>query len=199
MIKYNLLYETFMKHGGILKTIDLQNIGINSRKIKKLVEDNVIRRVKQGYYEQNEVIYPEEVLIAKLFPDAVIYLESALNYYGYTDRIPREWQIAVDKDREKTQYKKLIYPKIKPFYIEKENLEIGLDSIELGGEKIKIFNRDRTICDVLRYKNKIEKEVFNKAIQNYLKDPKKNITKLYKYSKKLKVLSKVETYIGVWL
>lgn len=199
MIKYNLLYEGFIKHGGILKTIDLQNIGINSRQIKKLVEDNVIRRVKQGYYEQNEVIYPEEVLIAKLFPDAVIYLESALNYYGYTDRIPREWQIAVDKDREKTQYKKLIYPKIKPFYIEKKNMKIGLDSIELGGVQIRIFNRDRTICDVLRYKNKIEKEVFNKAIQNYLKDPKKNISKLYKYSKKLKVLSKVETYIGVWL
>jgi predicted transcriptional regulator of viral defense system len=188
-----------MKQGGILKTNDLKNLGINSRQIKKLVEDNVISRIKQGYYEQNEVIFPEEVLIAKVFPNAVIYLESALNYYGYTDRIPKEYQIAVDKDSEKTQYKKLAYPKIRPFFIENANMEIGLDSIELSGVKIKIFDRDRTICDVLRYKNKIEKEVFNKAIQNYLKDPKKNISKLYKYSKKLKVLSKVENYIGVWL
>lgn len=199
MIKYNLLYDTFEKSGSVLKTSDLKNIGINSRQIKKLVEDHIIRRIKQGYYEQNKVIYPEEVLIAKLFPDAVIYLESALNYYGYTDRIPKEWQIAVDKDREKTQYRKLAYPKIKPFFIEKENMEIGLDSIEMGEVKIKIFNRDRTVCDVLRYKNKIETEVFNNAIQNYLKDPNKDISKLYKYSKKLKVLKKVETYIGVWL
>lgn len=199
MIKYNLLYDTFEKSGSVLKTSDLKNIGINSRQIKKLVEEEIIRRIKQGYYELNEVIYPEEVLIAKLFPDAVIYLESALNYYGYTDRIPKTWQIAVNKDSEKTQYKKLRYPKIKPFYIEKKYLEIGLDSIDIGGINIKIFNRDRTICDILRYKNKIENEVFNNAIQNYLKDPKKNITKLYEYSKKLKVLKKVETYIGVWL
>lgn len=199
MIKYNLLYDAFEKSGSILKTSDLKNIGINSRQIKKLVEENIIRRIKQGYYELNEVIYPEEVLLAKLFPDAVIYLESALNYYGYTDRIPKAWQIAVDRDGWKTQYKKLEYPKIKPFYIEKENLEIGLDLIDMDGIQIKIFNRDRTICDILRYKNKIENEVFNNAIQKYLKDPKKNISKLYEYSKKLKVLKKVETYIGVWL
>ncbi len=199
MIKYNLLNDTFEKSDGILKASDLKNIGINSRQIKKLVEENIIRRIKQGYYELNEVIYPEEVLLAKLFPNAVIYLESALNYYGYTDRIPKEWQIAVDKDSEKTKYNNLEYPKIKPFYIEKEYLEIGLDSIDMGGVHIKIFNRDRTICDILRYKNKIENEVFNNAIQNYLKDPKKNISKLYKYSKELNVLNKVETYIGVWL
>ncbi|MDD2371647.1 MAG: hypothetical protein PHQ32_06580 [Firmicutes bacterium] len=199
MIKYNLLKEAFEKSGSILKTSDLKNIGINSRQIKKLVEDNIIRRIKQGYYELNEFVYPEEVLLAKLFPNAVIYLESALNYYGYTDRIPKEWQIAVDKDSGKTKYKNLEYPKIKPFYIEKEYLAIGVDVIDMEGVKIKIFNRDRTICDILRYKNKIQSEVFNKAIQNYLKDPKKNISKLFNYSKKLKVLSKVETYIGVWL
>jgi predicted transcriptional regulator of viral defense system len=199
MINYNLLKDTFEKSGSILKTNELKKLGLNNRQIKKLVEDNIIRRIKQGYYEMNEVIYPEEFLIAKLFPNAVIYLESALNYYGYTDRIPKEWQIAVDKDSEKTQYKNLEYPKIKPFYIEKEYMQIGLDSFDMNGIEIKIFDRDRTICDILRYKNKIEKEVFNNGIQKYLKDPKKNIAQLYKYSEELKVRSKVETYIGVWL
>lgn len=199
MIKYSLLEDTFEKSGSILKTNELKKLGLNSRQIKKLVEENIIRRIKKGYYEMNEVIYPEEVLIAKLFPNAVIYLESALNYYGYTDRIPKEWQIAVDKDSEKTQYKNLEYPKIKPFYIEKEYLQIGLASFYMNGIEIKIFDRDRTICDILRYKNKIEKEIFNNGIQKYLKDPKKNIVQLYKYSEELKVRSKVETYIGVWL
>lgn len=54
-------------------------------------------------------IYPEEVVIARLFPNSVIFLESALMIYGYTDRIPAAWQIAVDRDSEKTQYQ-IDYP-----------------------------------------------------------------------------------------
>ncbi len=64
---------------------------------------------------------------------------------------------------------------------------------------VKIYDRDRTICDVLRYENKLEKEVFNKALQYYMKDNKKNIRKLFEYADILKVKGKVHTYIGVWL
>ena len=41
---------------------------------------------------------PQQIMLMKLFPTAVIYLESALLHYGYTDRIPATWQIAVDKN-----------------------------------------------------------------------------------------------------
>ncbi|KXG44554.1 type IV toxin-antitoxin system AbiEi family antitoxin domain-containing protein [Tepidibacillus infernus] len=198
MINIDVIKNEFNKHGGVLKTSELNAIGLSSRHIKKLLEENVLTKIKQGYYELSNNINPEEAVIARLFPHAVIFLESALIHYGYTDRIPSAWQIAVDKDSEKSQYK-IEYPLIEPFYLEPKFLDVGLDTIQIEGVTVKIFTRDRTICDVLRYENKLEKEVFNNAIQRYVKDQKKNITKLFEYAELFNIKNKVQTYIGVWI
>ncbi len=194
----DVLYDEFNKLGGVLKTSELKEIGFSNYKIKKLLEDNVITKIKHGYYELSDNTYPEETVIARLFPQAVIFLESALMHYGYTDRIPSVWQIAVDRDSEKSKYK-IDYPLIEPFYLEHKLLEIGIDEINVEGVIVKIFDRDRTICDVLRYENKLEREVFSTAIQRYVKDQKKNVRKLFEYSEIFNIKNKVQTYNGMWL
>ena len=198
MDKKDLVYKAFKKSGGILRTAELNNLGLSSRQINKLLELGHITRIKRGYYELSDNTYPEEVVIARLFPQSVIFLESALMIYGYTDRMPSAWQIAVDRDSEKTQYK-IDYPLIDVFYVESKFLEVGLDSIQIEGVDIKIFNRDRTICDVLRYENKLEREVFSNAIQRYVKDPRINVRRLLEYSEVFNIKNKVQTYVGVWL
>jgi predicted transcriptional regulator of viral defense system len=198
VINKNLIIEEFHKYGGVLKTSELNNIGLSSRQIKKLLNDEFIVKIKFGFYELLDVVNSEEVIIARLFPNAVIFLESALMHYGYTDRIPSSWQIAVDRDSEKSQYK-IDYPLIEAFYIKAKFLEVGLDTIEINCVNVKIFDRDRTMCDILRYENKIEKEVFSEAIKRYCEDPKKNVRNLFEYSDIFNIKKKVQTYIGVWL
>jgi predicted transcriptional regulator of viral defense system len=198
MISINELKIEFQRHGGIMKTSELTHIGLNSRQLLKLTRENVISKIKTGVYEVSDSPAPEEVIIARLFPTAVIYLESALLYYGYTDRIPGAWQIAVDKNISKPQFQ-ITYPLILPYFIDKKYMYIGVDYFEICGVKIRVFDRDRTICDVLRYINKLDKEVVNNAIQRYIKDNKRNITKLMEYAEKLRVTTKVKTYIRVWL
>jgi len=78
-------------------------------------------------------------------------------------------------------------------------IEVGVNSTQIQGIAIKIYDRERTICDVLRYENKMEKEVFSNAIQRYIKDHKKNIRKLFEYAEIFNIKNKVQTYIGVWL
>src|SRR5690606_18604973 len=126
---------------------------------------------------------PDEVMLMKLFPFAVIYLESALQHYSYINRIPATWQIAVDKNISKQQFK-INYPPVTPFYLSSKYLDIGVTNYEMNGVKIRIYNKERTICDVLRYANKLEREVFNTAIQRYIKDKEKNISILMEYAKK---------------
>ena len=198
MERKKIIYKTFRKNGGILRTSELNNLGLSSRQINKLIESGDIVRIKRGFYELSDSIYPEEVVIVRLFPNSVIFLESALMIYGYTDRIPTAWQIAVDRNSEKTQYQ-IDYPLIEIFYIDSKFLDVGIDTIQIEGVDVKIFNRDRTMCDVLRYENKLEREVFSNAIQRYVKDPKKHITRLLEYSHIFNIKNKVQTYIGVWL
>lgn len=199
MINNKLLIKEFKNHNGLMRTCELNDIGINSKQILQLLEEGTVFKIKRGVYQlSNDIDTPEEVIIAKLFPSSVIYLHSALFHYGYTDRIPSSWEIAVDKDIAKSQFN-IIYPIVTPFYLEKKLMDIGVTEYSLDNVKIKIFDRERTICDILRYENKIDKEVLNKAVQGYIKDKEKNINKLMEYSKILRVVNKIKTYIGVWL
>ena len=111
------LYRAFENNGGILRTYQLNELGFYSRQINKLIENGDIVKIKRRFYELTGKIYPEEVVIARLFPNAVIFLESALMVYEYTDRIPSSWQIAVDRNSEKSQYQ-IDYPIIDVFYME---------------------------------------------------------------------------------
>jgi predicted transcriptional regulator of viral defense system len=198
MNKIDKIKNHFIKYGGILKTSELNDLGFSSRQIKKLMEKGLITRIKHGFYELTDYIPREEVIIARLFPESVIFLESALFYYEYTDRIPSSWQIAVNKNSSKLQYN-MDYPLIKPYYLEPKFIKIGIDIIKIEGVKIKIYDRERTICDVLRYEAKLEEEVFINAIKNYIKDPKKNVRNLFEYAEIFNIKNKVQTYIGVWL
>ena len=198
MTQIDILKKEFQRYGGILKTVELKDLGLSSRQIKRLLNEGIITKAKRGFYELTDYVIRKEVIIARLFPRAVIFLESALFHYDYTDRIPPAWQIAVDRYSKTTQYK-IDYPLIEPYYLEPKFLDIGVDIIEIDGIEIKIFNRDRTICDVLRYEKKLEKEVFYNAIGRYIEDSKKNIRKLFEYAEIFNIKNKVQTRIGMWL
>lgn len=75
------------------------------------------------------------------------------------------------------------YLKVEPFYLETKLLGIGLTSVQMNGVEVRIYDRERTSCDVLRYEKKIEREVFSNAIQRYLIDSKKNknFIRIWKY------------------
>lgn len=198
MVEIDKIKSEFEKHGGVLKTSEFNDLGLSSRQIKKLLEEGIISKIKQGFYEMADETPREEIVIMRLFPKSVIFLESALAYYGYTDRIPLAMQIAVDKDSKKTQYD-IEYPLIEPYYIEPKFMEVGIDIRQIEGVGIRIYNRERTMCDVLRYEKKLEREVFVNAIQRYVKDPNKNVRKLFEYAEIFNIKNKVQKYIGIWL
>ena len=198
MVEKRSITEEFTKHGGILKTAEINALGLSSRQIKRLLDKGEISKIKQGYYEFADEVNPEEIIIARLFPEAVIFLESALLHYSYTDRIPKAWQIAVDRNSEKSKYR-IDYPPIEPYYQDPKYLNIGVSTFEVQGFGVRIFDRDRTMCDIMRYEKKLEKEVFSNAVMRYIKDPKKNIRHLIEYAEVFNITKKVQSQIGKWL
>jgi len=191
--------KIFDAHDGIMRTKELRENKIFDKFLKRLITNGYVEKIKYGYYQwQDERAFSEASMIAKLFPDAVICMESALQYYGYTDRTPSVWHLAVDKHSTKSRFN-IDYPMVKPYYIPKEQMKMGVDSVIIDDIELKIFNREHIICDCLRHENKMEAEIFNKAIQAYVKDPKKNIPRLMEYAKILRTKNKVRKMIGIWL
>lgn len=196
--KIDELNRQLVKKGGVLKTSELNEIGFLSRQINRLVDKGILSRIKHGFYESVENPPKEEAIITRLFPKATIFLESAAMYYQYTDRIPAAWQIAVDKDSNQNQYN-IDYPIVEPYYLESKFIELGVETIDVEGTFVRIYDRDRTVCDFLRYENKLDNEVFTNVIKRYVSDKDKNIKKLFDYAKVLNIENKVQRYIGVWL
>lgn len=191
--------QIFDAYNGFMKSKEIIENKIYNRFLKKLIDEGYVEKIKFGYYQwQDERAFSEATVIARLFPDAVICMESALQYYGYTDRTPSAWCLAVDKHSTKSRFS-IDYPSVKPHYIPEEQMTLGVDVARIEDTLLKIFNREHMICDCLKRENKMDVEIFNKAIQGYIKDPMKNVPRLMEYAKILRTDNKVRKIIGIWL
>ena len=199
MMTHDEIKKLFERHGYVMRTAELRAAKVYYEDIKRLMSDGVIEKIKQGYYHLVDENNDSEVnIINRLFPDAVLCMNTALFYYGYSDRTPNEWHLAVNKDISKYRVK-IDYPFIKTYFLEPEILSLGVAEGVIDNNIVRIYDKDRTICDCLRYMGKMDKEIFNKAVQGYVQDPKKNIPNLMRYAKPLRVQKKVKDLIGVWL
>jgi predicted transcriptional regulator of viral defense system len=184
--------------GGIARKEDLTDLGIDYRRVLDFVESGDIVRIKNGYYTDRIDRFSEEELIARLFPDALLCMESALYAYGYIVEKQFGWRLAVDKNTSKSRFH-MEYPKVIPYYTEPEAMEIGATRITIGGYEFGIYDKERVICDCLKYKSKMDQQIFKEAIQSYIRDPEKDISVLLEYAVERKVVKKVQGLIGVWL
>lgn len=189
----------FDKYGGMMRTTQLAEEKIFYPQRERLIADGYVEKIRRGYYQwMNPDDFSEVGTVIRLFPDAILCMDTALRYYGYSDRTPGDWHLAVSKDSGKSRFK-IDYPFVKPYYVEPVVLELGLTTGTMDGHAIRIYDKDRLICDCLRYRNKMDKEIFNKAIQKYIADPEKSIPKLMEYAGPLRVKKLAKDLIGVWL
>ena len=189
----------FDKYGGMMRTTQLAEEKIFYPQREKLIADGYVEKIRRGYYQWiNPDDFSEVGTVIRLFPDAILCMDTALRYYGYSDRTPGDWHLAVSKDSGKSRFK-IDYPFVKPYYVEPAVLELGLITGTMDGHAIRIYDKERLICDCLRYRKKMDKEIFNKAIRKYITDPKKSIPKLMEYAGPLRVKKLAKDLIGVWL
>lgn len=185
-------------NGGIVKKEQLASIGVDYRRILDFVENKDIIRIKNGYYSYGIERFSEEALVSKMFEDAVLCMESALYAYGYISRKPFGFHLAVDKNTSKSRFK-MEYPKVIPYYTEPEVLKIGVTTLTYENCTFQVYDKDRLICDCLKYESKMDRQDFKEAIQSYIKDEEKDIAALMEYARERKVLKRVQSLIGVWL
>ena len=189
----------FDQYGGMMRTKELRNENVFYRRLQQLIDEGHVEKVRYGYYQWiDEEDFSEAGTVIRLFPDAILCMDTALRYYKYSDRTPAQWHLTVSKDSGKSRFN-IDYPFIKPYYVEPKILEIGLSNGNMDGHEVRIYDKDRVVCDCLRYRNKMDKETFNRAIQSYITDPEKSIPKLLEYAEALRVKKVAKDLIGVWL
>ena len=199
MQKNDIVKGIIVKSGGVAKTAQFIKAGLTTFDVANLCNNGYIQRIRHGYYqlaEKNDV--KEEQLVASILSDGIVCMESALFHYGYSDFAPRQWTIAVPRTFSRTKLKiDAISTKI--YYIQNSLFNIGKVIEDFNGVKLAVYDRERTICDCFKYRTKIDNEIFNKAINAYVADDKKNLANLSNYAKEMKIYIKVMDIMEVLL
>lgn len=199
MNKKTLSKQVIIEKGGIAKTSDFVAAGIPAVDVVNLCNTGYLERIRHGYYQLADWdSSSEEQLIATLIPKAIICVESALFYYGYSDFAPRKWSIAVPRSMSRTKLD-IDALTLQTYYVQSEIYELGKTTADFNGIILPVYDRERTICDCFKYRSRLDNEIFNKALNAYVNDSKKDLRNLSEYAKKLRVYKKVTELMEVLL
>ena len=188
--------EEYLKaHGGIIRTIEFQQAGLHNSYLTMLAEQGRIVRIKPGLYIASEAQTASGFFEVQLaLPSAVVCLASALAYYDLTTYEPPSVQVAIPRgDRTKPP----TFPPTRLFSFGGIRHELGVVTVKMEGRAIKIYDREKTICDTVRFRRTLCQDVVNEAIRNYLRGPKTNVDRVMDYSRRLRDEGPVRIHLRI--
>lgn len=182
-------------NNGFLRNKDLVDNNIPSVYLTRLVNNNVIERVSRGLYVRTNSLPDDLVILQNKSKNAIYSNMTALYLYGFSDRLPIKYDITVNSGYNGSLQE---VDNVNLFYTKKELLNLGEFVYRLdSGNLIKVYDLERTICDVIKNKNRLDQELANKALRKYFYSKEKNTLKLYEYAKKMKIYKKVRSVFEI--
>lgn len=189
--------EEIVDDSGILLTKNAIEAGISKHALYNFIRDNEFEKAAHGVYASPETWEDENYILSLRCPQGVLSHDEALYYHGLTDREPLQKTITIY-----TGYgtSRMVADGIKVFTVKKELLDIGKEIVKTSyGHDIPLYNRERTICDLIRSKNRFEIQDFQTALKTYIMGKNKNLNRLMEYAKLFHVDKKIREYMEVLL
>lgn len=187
----NKIIETLQQQGGFITTGELKNRG-EYEQLLRATEDGKLMRLRNGVYVEMSALANNMIDVERIVPHGVLCIYSAFAHYGLSTQVPSATCIAIEAKRKVRLPE---YPPIDLFYWKKENLEFGVIQKSISGYHLLITDMERTVCDAVKYRNKIGLDVCGEVIDNYLKKDNRNISLLHEYAQKLRVKNILTTYL----
>lgn len=184
-------------HGGIIETRKAAEHGISKAMLYKLCKEEKIYRIVKGQYILPDDMQDELLSISKRSRNIIFSHETALFLHGISDRTPFEHTVTAPSDCIPSA---AIKSECKVYYIKPELFELGKTSLKTpAGNEVPAYDLERTICDVIRGRNKLGTETFLAALKLYAASPKKDLNKLHAYATKMRVANILRQYLEVLL
>lgn len=188
----NIKLKKFLKDNhGYIATKDFEQIGISKTLIPEFLNKKILRKVAYGLYIDNNLIEDEFYILQKRFSNIIFSYNTACYLLNLSDRAPYKIDVTTINHNN-------IREDLDIHYVSKDKFDIGIVEIKSPyGNPIKTYNAERCICDILKSKNNIDIELYNKIIKNYFKQKNRNLERLEEYSKIFNIYEKFENIMEV--
>jgi predicted transcriptional regulator of viral defense system len=171
--------------------------GFSYYAINRMIQQGKLKKINKGNYE-NLAYSGEEhdfYCVNAYIDEGVVCLMSAAVYYGLSNYRTHQIDVAI---AHKTRiYALPEWPSIKLYYFSKNRFETGIKNIQEGENSFRIYDIEKTVCDLVAYRNKFGMEDSVEVLKNYLNRKDRNLNQLIDYAKQLKCYTLVSKYLEV--
>jgi len=189
-----IIKKIINSNNGYITTKDLENFDISRNYISILQNKKIIEKVSRGIYIDKDKIKDVYYVLSLAAPKIIYSHMTALYFHNLSIKAP-------DNSFDVTVTKKYNNPKLKKhntFYVDDKFYDVGLTiATTPQGNKVKVYDIERCICDIIRSKKRMDMEHIKYAVREYIKRKDKDLIKLSKYADMFGVKEKVMDFVSM--
>lgn len=196
MAQKNIVFQLMKENKGILTSGEVKEAGVDYKTMQRMYQSGEIEKLEQGMYMDPNQMEDEYLLTQYRCKKGIFSHETALYFHNLADRTPIQLMLTIPsgyntrllKDKDKFKF----------FYVHKDLHEIGKITMNTPyGHEIHVYDKERTICDCLKKKNKLDLDMVTESVKRYMKIPGADYAKLLKYAEIFKIKDLVRKYMEV--
>lgn len=192
------LQDILKKNKGYITRRHLDEKEIPSWFLTDFVRKNKLEKIAAGFYAVQNWFADDFFVFQYKYPKFIFSYESALYLLNLTDRLPHAFEVTGPQNYRPFSPKENIA--IAHTDSKKETYELGIEKIETNlGNTVLSYNAEKTLCDLIRNSEKIDSEIYTKALRNYANLKSKNKERLFEYAKIMGIQKKVDDTMMVVL
>ncbi len=189
------LEKLIQKQHGTVLSADLDLYEIPRTYLQMMVAEGKLERVNRGVYVSIDAIEDEMYAMQTKYPKLIYSHETALYLHGLSDRTPFEYSASVPSGYKVVRS---VADRFKIYYIKKELHELGVETMKSShGNPIRAYDVERTVCDLIRSRSRIDIQILNDALKRFVKLKSADHSILLEYARKLKVEAVLKSYLEV--
>lgn len=194
--EYAMLENILEINNGYLQTSDLLSIPISKFVIYRFIKEKGLKKIKNGFYKDEKIVYDDFLFETQItFSNIVFSHECGLYLHGLMEREPSKIIFTTLKNFYKSSFKKSFF---KIYYQNDKLFNKGVQSISTPfGNKVKVYEKERVLCEILKNKDKMDIQIFTFAWKKALLDGDLNFYKLSYFSNLLGVSEKLRNILEI--
>ena len=197
MTRFDVLDNLVENGNGYLCTSQVVDAGVSKPTLAEYVSQRKMERVAQGVYLAEDA-WPDELYLLCLSNSRIVFShETALMLHGLMEREPKTTSVTVKAGYNASHLRR---KGIRVYQVKPDVYDLGIVDVQTSfGNTVRAYDMDRTICDILRFKDTMDVQVFQYAMKEYMASTHKNLNHLLEYAKRFGIESAMRTYTEVML
>lgn len=185
----------FQRHGGSLRMAHALRLGIHRSTLYAMRDKGVVVALARGLYRLTSLeplANPDLVAVALRAPHGVLCLISALAFHELTTQVPHAVDLALKRG---TTRPRIDYPPTRFYWFSGPSFDDGIETHNLDGVSVRIYDPEKTLVDCFRYRNQIGMDVVLEALRLWRDRRRRKLDVLLRYARMRRVEGTIRPYL----